>query len=174
MKTKKKNKAKPILEPLGNHHNRAAFDCGNESLNEYFRKQIDYDQKNRLSVPYVLINVETNEILGFYTLSATSLSMQKLKNHIPVEVQGMIPYTSVPAILLGRMAVHKDSQGQGYGCALLADALTVCKDASTKAGSKVVVVDAMDEKACRFYEKQGFIRLSSQSLKLFYPIDSIP
>jgi hypothetical protein len=36
---------KPVVEPLGRHHDRWAFDCGVETLGRYIRKQAGQDMK---------------------------------------------------------------------------------------------------------------------------------
>ncbi len=58
---------------------------------------------------------------------------------------------------------------QGGG-ALLVDALK--RSARAEMGVFAMVVDAQDEPAQRFYEHYGFTLLSSESRRLFLPIDA--
>jgi hypothetical protein len=41
-------------------------------------------------------------------------------------------------------------------------------------GANIVVVDAIDEKAKRFYLRQGFYELKSSLMRLYLPIKDIP
>ncbi|MBK6546947.1 MAG: GNAT family N-acetyltransferase [Saprospiraceae bacterium] len=41
----------------------------------------------------------------------------------PVELQKTIKYPHIPVILLGRLAVHNDFRGKGYGKLLLVNSL---------------------------------------------------
>jgi ribosomal protein S18 acetylase RimI-like enzyme len=49
--------------------------------------------------------------------------------------------------------------GQGLGGALLADALTQIVAATRVVAARFVVVDAIDERAASFHERQGFQRI---------------
>ncbi len=68
-------------------------------------------------------------------------------------------YTSVPATLLGRLAIDIKYQGKGFGEVLLIDMLKRSYDISKEIGSFAVVVNPIDEEAERFYEKYSFIKL---------------
>ena len=57
----------------------------------------------------------------------------------------------IPAILLAKLAIHKRLQGQGLGAELLVHALTTIVAAARSAGGRMVVVDAIDDRAASFY-----------------------
>ena len=59
-------------------------------------------------------------------------------------------------ILLARLALSSDLRGTGLGGILLHDALSRAVAASQQAGGRYIVVDAIDDNACRFYEHYGF------------------
>ena len=63
----------PVIEPLGSHHDRAAFSCGNEDLDRYFHRLASQDLRRGVAVPFVLIEPTASNIAGFYTLSALSV-----------------------------------------------------------------------------------------------------
>ncbi len=75
--------------------------------------------------------------------------------------------------MLGRLAVAESHQGQGLGSILLADALQRIVQASQVMAVYAVVVDALNDRAAKFYQQFGFIALPSQPLKLFLPMDSV-
>jgi ribosomal protein S18 acetylase RimI-like enzyme len=59
-------------------------------------------------------------------------------------------------------------QGKGYGEFLLADALR--RAAQSEIASFAAIVDATDESARRFYEREGFLSFPDQPMKLFRPM----
>ena len=152
-----------LIEPLASHHNRTAFSCGVEALDRYLRQQASQDARKHVTATFVLVESGKPTILGFYTLSATSVRLSDL----PEATARKLPkYPLVPAILLGRLAVDENQRGKRYGEILLMDALERCL--STKEiGWTAVIVDAKDEKAVAFYEHYHFIRFSPHSNRLF-------
>jgi hypothetical protein len=60
-----------IIELLGKKHNRAAFCCGIEPLDRYFKTQITQDARKRVAAPFVLVETQSGVVAGYYTLSAT-------------------------------------------------------------------------------------------------------
>lgn len=62
----------------------------------------------------------------------------------------------VPVVVLGRLAVDKDYQGQGLGRGLLRDAILRTLQAADIIGGRAILVHALSEEAKRFYEDSGF------------------
>ena len=146
-----------MIELLDKKHNRADFDCGKEFLNNYLKNQAGQDQKRKLAVCFVLSELETNKVQGYYTLSNNSIPL----SHFPENIQKKLPksYLSIPTTLLGRLAIDKIQQGKGIGKILLIDALKRSYETSQEIGSFAVVVDPIDKEAEVFYEKYDFIKL---------------
>ena len=153
-----------MIELLDKKHNRKNFDCGKELLNNYLKNQAGQDVKRKLSACFVLAEKETNNIEGYYTLSNNSIPLSRFPEHI----QKKLPksYVSIPTSLLGRLAIDTKFQGKGIGKILLIDALKRSYEISKEIGSFAVVVDPIDEKAEKFYEKYDFIKLPD-SEKMF-------
>ena len=63
-------------------------------------------------------------------------------------------------------------QGKGFGKLLLVEAMTISVRAAHLTGSFVLLVDALDENAQRFYERYGFERFC-ESRRLFLPMKTI-
>ena len=156
--------------PLTPKLDRKDFSCGKDLLDNYFRKQASQDVKRKLSVCFVLIDEESNNITGYYTLSSNSIS----NNSIPDSFRKKLPksYSSIPTILIGRLAIDKNFQRKGIGKVLLIDALKRCFDTSDTIGAFAVIVDPLDIEAERFYEKYGFIKLPDSG-KMFLPMKTI-
>lgn len=160
-----------VVQPLGPAHDRHAFDCGVSALNAYLQRQARQDRDRGVAVPYVLVRSDRpSHIAGFYTLSATSVTLEGL----PEDVRRKLPrYPAVPATLLGRLAVSVNHQRQRLGERLLVDALHRSLAASTSVGSVAVVVDAKNESNAGFYRAYGFIRFVDAPLRLFIMMDTV-
>jgi GNAT superfamily N-acetyltransferase len=155
------------VEVLGARHDRSAFESGVEPLDRYFRVQAGQDARKNMAAPFVLM-LPDGAIGGYYTLSATSVNLAEL----PVKMTRKLPrYPLVPATLLGRLAVDRRHQGKGYGRFLLADALF--RSLRSEIASFAVIVDAKDDNARRFYERESFLPLPDQPMKLFRPMADI-
>lgn len=159
-----------LTESLNSDHQKKDFSSGNNMLDDYLHKQVNQDIKRKLSVCFVLKDLETNLLKGYYTLANNSLSQEL----IPVEFQKKLPssYKSISTTLLGRLANDLKFQNQGIGKLLLIDALRRSYEISESIGSFAVVVDPIDENAERFYGKYGFIKLLDSG-KMFLPMNTI-
>jgi GNAT superfamily N-acetyltransferase len=152
------------VESLGPHHDRHAFESGVEPLDRYFRTQAGQDARKKMAAPFVLV-LPDGGIAGYYTLSSTAMKLAEL----PDDTARRLPrYPLVPATLLGRLAVDKRFQGKGYGRFLLADALL--RAVRSEIASFAVIVDAKDDAARRFYERESFLSLPHEPMKLFRPM----
>ncbi len=143
-----------LTRPLEKQHNRANFDCGNESLNRYIREVASQDVKRGISFCWVLAN-EHNDIIGYFTLSNSTIRIENL----PLNLKKSFPKTGLefPATLIGRLARDRNVQYKGIGGILLMEALELCcKVANSEIAPIGVLVDPIDEKAIAFYRQFGF------------------
>jgi GNAT superfamily N-acetyltransferase len=152
---------------LGPGHDRAAFGSGVEPLDRYFRTQAGQDARKNMAAIFVLVTAD-GAVGGYYTLSATALRLAELPEYT---LKRLPRYPLIPATLLGRLAIDQRQQGRGFGRFLLADALW--RAARSEIASFAVVVDAKDEGAQRFYERESFASLPDQPRKLFRPMADI-
>jgi ribosomal protein S18 acetylase RimI-like enzyme len=158
------------LEPLASQHDRSAFHCGVESLDMYLKTQASQDVRRKANAVFVLVPQDSpTRIAGYFTLCACGL----LPGIVPEEARKHLPrYPQVSSTLLGRLAVATELQGRGVGAILLAEALRKACENATVVGSSMVVVDAIDEHAARFYRAHGFIPLP-ESMRLVLPMQTI-
>ncbi len=157
------------FETLGDRHRREEFSCGVVALDRYLQKQARQDVSKRVAANFV-VTPDGATIAGFYTLSATLLNLCDL----PDDFARTLPrYPSVPATLLGRLAVSTEFRGQGLGEALLINALKRVLGTTRDVASAAVVVDAKDDSARRFYLLYDFIPLSLEQNKLYFPVKKI-
>ncbi len=152
-------------------HHRAAFSCGAPALDRYLTQQAGQDMRRGVARVFVLCENGLLDVLGYYTLSATSIEYGDL----PAEIARRLPrYPTLPALLLGRLSVDGRRQGQGLGQLLLSSALRRCLQVSqSDIAAMAVVVDAKDEDAARFHARHDFIRFPSQPMRLFLPMPTL-
>ncbi|HFF3788104.1 GNAT family N-acetyltransferase [Enterobacter mori] len=144
------------------------FDCGEESLNTFLTEYLKRQHRGKFLRGYVLTTRETKpRILGYYTLSGSCFE----KAYLPSKTQQKrIPYKNVPSVTLGRLAIDKRIQGQGYGELLVIHAMKTVYLASFAVGIHGLFVEALNHKAKDFYLKMGFIPLLAENaFTLFLP-----
>jgi GNAT superfamily N-acetyltransferase len=153
------------IEPLSSAHDRVQFVSGSAPLDRYFREQASQDIKRRIATCFVAVSVDTNDVAGFYTLTASSIAIDALS---PEMAKRLPRYPVVPAALLGRLAVARSYQGKGLGSVLLGDALL--RTARAELGIFAMFVEAKDEASQRFYKHFGFTLLPGEVRRLCLPI----
>ncbi len=161
----------PLVEPLTRDHDREHFDCGSAPLNAFLRQTARQHQEKGISRTFVLtegVATGAKPVLGFFTLAAT----EGWTENLPPNLAKRFP-SRIPAIILARLAVKKDRQGQGLGSALIAEAVTRVAALAEHLGVAGLLVDAKDEAAAAFYQKYGFTPLVSDPLRLFLPVATI-
>jgi GNAT superfamily N-acetyltransferase len=137
--------------PLAGTDDRNDFDCGRESMNQWFRRHAWANHAAGISRANVICNVATGRIVGYVTLSAGQIERAAL----PRPQQRNRP-DPVPATLLGQLAIHKEHQGRGHARSLLLFALRTALRASRDVGSFGVFTHPLDDSARRFYARWGF------------------
>ena len=157
------------IEPLGQNHDRAAFSCGNASLDNYLKNQAGQASSKKLAAVFVL-TPDGIKIAGCYTLSSYAVKLDEIPEEIARKLTRM---QEIPTTLLGRLARSIDHRGQGLGEILLADALKKALGNSAHVASWAVIVDAKDEEASEFYKRYGFIPFPNTPNRLFLPMASI-
>lgn len=155
------NKPPFRIEHLGKQ-DRSGFNCGSEPLDRYFRSQVSQDIRRRVAACYIALERESDRIAGFYTLSASQVSLGDL----PEAIRRKLPrYPAVPAVRLGRLAVDQTFKGRGLGSALLIDAAR--RAVHSDIAAFAMLVDAKDEHAAAFYRHHGFLDLGTDGRTLF-------
>lgn len=161
------NDAPFVIVPLSANHDRASFTCGVEPLDRYLRQQASQDVRRRIASCFVIVEVATGALAGYYTLAATSVLLREL----PEPIAAKLPrYPTLPAVLLGRLAVASSFQRRRLGAVLLADA--VGRAARADIASFAVVVDPKDHTARQFYQRHGFLDLPQPEHRMFVPTES--
>lgn len=155
------------FERLARRHDRAGFSCGEPVLDEYLRQYALQNQQAGLSTTHVLVDeAMPRAILGYMSLSAAQVALDDLQEADRLR----LPRYPVPAMRLTRLAVAQAHHGCGYGDALLGEAVNRCLAMREHAGIRVLVVDALHERAMAFYERYGFRRTGTAALTSYLPL----
>lgn len=159
-----------VIEPLTRHHDRAAFNSGNESLDRYLQRQASQDMKRRVSRVFICRGRQNKtRVRGYYTLSTLAIDLSEL----PEKLVRKLPKHPIPAALIGRLAVDISEQGKGIGKLLLSDAIKRTLAVSGEIAIYAIVVDAINKEAESFYLQYGFARLASEGKRLYLPLKSL-
>ncbi len=155
------------LERLNDSHGLAGFQSGNDTLDSWLADHALTSQHMDSARTFVL--VEDGSIVGYFSLTMGSVRRADAPHKL---VRGLPAYP-VGVALLARLAVHADHQGEGIGALLLAEALRKAVLAGKSAAARLVVVDAIDEAAARFYAHHGFLAVPEHPLRLYRRIKDI-
>jgi GNAT superfamily N-acetyltransferase len=157
-------------EPINKRHDREAFDCGEEALNEFLRR---YARKNHeLGGAKTFLAIDDagdKTILGFYSLSPAAVAYART----PDIVRKGLARHDVPGFRLARLAVDRRFQKQGIGGQLLLAAGRRCLLAAAEVGGVVLVIDAKNDKVAGWYASYGAIPLIDAPLTLLLPLATI-
>jgi len=148
-------------EPLGAHHQVAAFDCGGPALNEFLSRHALGNHQSGTAKTYVA-TTDSQIVVGYYSLAASQI----LYADAPARLQKGAPRHPVPVVLLARLAVDRTWQGKGLGAGMLKDAIIRVLTAAEGLGVRALLVHAKDEAAKAFYERYDFVPLPSYPMHL--------
>jgi GNAT superfamily N-acetyltransferase len=157
-------------EPIGKRHNREAFDCGEEALNEFLRRYARKSHELGGAKTFLAIKDAGQEtVLGFYSLCPASVEYARTPEILR---RGLARY-DVPAFRLARLAVDRSVQGQGLGGQLLLSAGRRCLLVSAEIGGVALLIDAKNEQVARWYASYGAIPMLDAPLSLLLPLATI-
>ncbi len=155
------------IQALAGNHNRQAFDSGRQELNDWLKKIARQHQEKGLSKTYIATDDDNSGvILAYYALTLSEID----NAHLPESHRKNFP-RRIPAVKLGRLAVHKDYQGKKLGELLLVDALMRTRRIYKEAGGIGLFVDALDLHAAAYYRRFGFDAPPDHPLMLFLPVN---
>ncbi|QUS39372.1 N-acetyltransferase [Tardiphaga alba] len=151
------------IAPLDKQHQRSEFNSGQPDIDAWFRQRASQDERRNIARVFVATD-DTNEVIGFYSLSSFTLALADL----PAELSSKLPrYDAIPAALIGRLARDIRVRGQGIGELLLADAIHRILGAARSLAVFAIIVDAKDAPAAAFYETFGFHAFPATPHRLF-------
>ena len=118
----------------------AAFDCGRDALNHWFRRHARRNQELGVSRTTVICDAQAGGIVGYVSLSTAQIE----RAWLPKSQQRNRP-DPLPAILLGQLAVDQRWQGLGIARSLMFYALTTAVRLSDQVGCFCVLTHPLDD-----------------------------
>lgn len=145
------------------------FDSGKPPLDRWLRESALSQMGRHISNTFVWTEGGSTAVIAYTTLMAHTV----LRDDAPSRIGRGGP-AMIPAMLIAKLALHRDLHNRKLGADLLIDALTRCLGAATLGpGARIVVVDALDGEARAFYEHMGFLPLAKDSVSLYRTMASI-
>jgi GNAT superfamily N-acetyltransferase len=140
----------------------ATFQNQHPSLVEYLtRFALRHAEKDLLSRTYLAVDGAPlkERLVGYFSLSTVSVERASVATIPDLD---KLPRFPIPGLLLARLAVDSRAQGQGVGAFLFEEALglTLQLVQTGPVAFRVLVTDAIDDNAARFYEHFGLVRLA--------------
>lgn len=137
-------------QPLAAIHKIDEFECGETILDEWLKRRAMTNHLSGASRTFVVTDVN-NRVFGYYALAAGAVSHQISTS----SVRRNMP-DPIPVMVLARLAVDRQVQGNKLGAALLKDAFVRVKLVAQNTGVRELLVHALHDRAKQFYEYYGF------------------
>jgi len=130
---------------------------------EWFLKKRALDLQNeKISMTYVAL--ENDTVVGYFALSTFSVRSSHVRSDLHVDCK----FSSIPGILLGKIAVDRDHRGKGIGDALLDFVMEKSLEVSEIIAARLLVAHPIKlPNAIRFYERNDFRRISKGGRDIF-------
>ena len=141
------------------------FDCGNADLNEYFNHDALLYKNQMLSRTYFFRHISSGRVVCAFSFSASSIKTADLPGSRRKKVKEYVPreksLKSYPGILIGRLGVSKEFNGQGAGSQLIDFIKDFCIT-NFPDFVRFLLVDSYNEPAViGFYQKNDFTTVFS-------------
>ena len=159
-----------------------SFNCGDDDLNDFLlNKAIPY-RKSLLAVTYVFENIESKEVIGYFSLANDRVSLNdfddktefnRFRRNRFVNEKRMKSY---PSVKICRLGINKDFHGKGIGSMLLNFIKSYFLE-ENKTGCRFITVDAYND-AIPFYQNNDFQYLKNEendivTRSLYYDLNDI-
>jgi GNAT superfamily N-acetyltransferase len=157
-------------ERLHSQHDLSRFDNGKHPSLDAWLKNRALVSEGMSARTYVVCAPDAPQrVVGYYAVSTAmeqriALPTAKLRQAMPDQV---------PLLLIGRLAVDRQYQGEGLAADLLSDGVRRCLEVSEIAGVRGVVTHAIDDDAVRFYQHHGFLRCPLGERVMLLPIEAV-
>ncbi|MGV3548781.1 GNAT family N-acetyltransferase [Rhizobium sp.] len=148
----------PVL--LTPEHLVETFSSGYPTLDDWLKKRAVPNQSSGASRTYI-VEAE-GRVVGYFALAVGST----IASEAPGKIRRNMP-DPVPVMILARLAIDQNWQGQGLGSGLLREAILRTAQVARIAGVRAMLVHATDRDAAKFYERAGFVESTHRPLAYF-------
>ena len=157
-------------------HDRAAFDCGVDRLNNYLRLSARKQQKDDMTRVYVVVEEGSTRILGYHAINMGMMNVDELARR----PRGAPDHGEIPVLFLGQVAVDKAAQSRGLGGILMNHIFEKACVVSDMAGCHAIILDVIadggEEEFGRrraWYESFGFASFASNPARMFLALKQV-
>lgn len=172
-----KNTDKFVIELFdAERHDRTAFSCGVEQVDNFFKKTANKLANADNARVYVMTDA-AGRVIGFYALNAHAIDYRDLPKKF---TRSRPSHGSIPAAFLSMIGVDTRFAGHGYGGDLLVDALVRVTRAAENVGIAMIILDVLNDgnqnlidRRTALYARYGFQSLSSNPQRMFLPVATI-
>ncbi|MHA0285178.1 hypothetical protein ACXYX3_01880 [Mycobacterium sp. C3-094] len=150
------------VEPLCADHVLDGFTCGDDDMDAWFHG----NARHATAVGSAAVTVCTHPddgIVGFFAL----VNHEVRTTDVGVAPRDTGGLTTIPATLLARMGLRDDLRRQNIGTDLLFEALRLAVGASTAVGSRLIVLDAKNDRLAEWYAARSFTPTRANPLRLY-------
>lgn len=148
-------------ELLSDRHDLDGFLCGDETIDGWLKSSCRRYLQQGLCSLWVCAEPD-GTIIGLFTLASHLIQPEVLTG----AQRGGINAVGHPAILLGQLALRRESRGEGIGALLMLEALAQCVESADNVGARFIVLDALNERLIRYYEAFGFRSVPSDPQRM--------
>jgi predicted GNAT family N-acyltransferase len=169
-------KQKYYFETLTKEHDLTDFDCGDEELNDFLKKDALNQQNAKLNITKLIMC--ENKIIGFTSILTDTIMIKKIRDET---VKSKIIKTlkldsnkkTISAVKIGRLAIDKKYIRKGLGTIILRNIIKSLKTMSEdNIGFRFIIVEGYAEVLYFYIVKNGFENLKKDD-KLINNIDFI-
>ncbi|TPK74089.1 GNAT family N-acetyltransferase [Mesorhizobium sp. B2-4-15] len=154
-------------EPIAKGHDRPSFDCGDRQMNDFLRRFARQSHDQNAAKTFCAIDDTASErILGFYTIAPSAVAHET----VPETMTKGLARHEVSGFKLARLATDRTVAGHGLGGQLLAAAALRCLRLAGEGGGILLIIDAKNERAARWYASYGAERVQGRELTLVMPL----
>lgn len=121
-----------------------------EEIVEVLNKSAKQCERELISKFFILRN-KKSEFVGYVAISLKSIEKKVLEKG--KKTRGLFDR---PAIVIGQLIIDENHQGKGYGTTAINFVIAVIKLLKVYLPCRLLVVEAINDEARRFYEKRGF------------------
>lgn len=136
-----------------------------KGLELYLKHIAIYDEKNGLAKTYLVLDNDTNELVGYFSLKAGDITVNERRHGL----LNTIEFDSIPGVELSNFAVNdeyreKHDKMNGIGYIILNDfVIPLIEEVAKFIGMKVIYIFALPEESLiNRYKEMNFQRLSKR------------
>lgn len=145
-----------------------SFYCDEPELDIWVHRDAFEQQEKGSCVVHVALD-DINTVIGIFTLSSHYLQHRV----IPQQTKDDTNLSgNIPCVLLGRLAVNKEYQGQSQGSLLVKEAIQKAREYSVNVGCRFLYTQALNDNLIDWYKKLGFISFPKNPRNMIFDLKS--